>query len=80
MFYRSLEGKNIQSCEEDEGLTCENSEESLKTLLESFVIFLPKIIWFWLAGTEEAAVINKIPELLKLKFVLLGYLMLVNCS
>ena len=39
MFYRNLEDKNIESSAEDGGLICENSEESLKTLLESFVIF-----------------------------------------
>jgi hypothetical protein len=26
---------------------------------------LIKILWFWLAGAEESAVINKIPKLLK---------------
>ena len=37
-----------------------------------------KILWFWLAGAEESAVINKIPKLLKQKFALLGLLMLVS--
>jgi hypothetical protein len=39
-----------------------------------------KILWFWLAGAEESAVINKIPEPLKQMFVLLGLLMLVSWS
>jgi hypothetical protein len=41
-------------------------------------VLIVKILWFWLAGAEESAVINKIPELLKQIFVLLGLLMLVS--
>ena len=33
---------------------------------------LIKILWFWLAGAEESAVINKIPELLKQKLGITG--------
>ena len=31
-----------------------------------------KILWFWLAGDEESAVINKIPELLKQNLCITG--------
>jgi hypothetical protein len=31
-----------------------------------------KILWFWLAGAEESAMINKIPELLKQKLCISG--------
>ena len=33
-----------------------------------------KILWFWLVGAEESAVINKIPELLSENFALQGLL------
>jgi hypothetical protein len=31
-----------------------------------------KILWVWLAGAEESAVINKISELLKWNFCITG--------
>jgi hypothetical protein len=31
-----------------------------------------KILWFWLAGAEKSAVINKIPELLKWRLCITG--------
>ena len=43
-------------------------------------VLIVKILWFWLAGAEELAVITKIPELLKGKLALLGLLMLVSWS
>ena len=39
--------------------------EKLKTLFRAIAILNVKILWFWLAGAEESAVVNKIPELLK---------------
>jgi hypothetical protein len=79
MLYRSLED-NIENNAEDGGLVCEISEGKLKTLLRAIVTLIVKILWFWLAGAEESAVINKIPELLKQNFALLGLLMLVSWS
>jgi hypothetical protein len=53
------------------------SEGKLKTLFRAIASLIVKILWFWLAGAEESAVINNIPELLKQNFALLGLLMLV---
>ena len=64
MLCRSLED-NVENSAEDGGLACEISEERLKTLFRAVAILIVKILWFWLAGAEESAVINKIPELLK---------------
>jgi hypothetical protein len=64
MLCRSSED-NVENSAEDGGLACEISEGKLKTLFRAIAIFLGKILWFWLAGAEESAVINKIPELLK---------------
>ena len=64
MLCRSL-GDNVGNGAEDGGLACEISEGSLKTLIRAVAILIVKILWFWLAGAEESAVINKIPELLK---------------
>jgi hypothetical protein len=64
MLCRSLED-NVENSEEDGGLACELSEGKLKTLFRAIVTLVVKILWFWLAGAEESAVINKIPELLK---------------
>ena len=35
-------------------------------------MLIVKILWFWLAGAEESAVINKIPELLKQNLCIIG--------
>ena len=64
MLYRSLED-NVEISAEDGGLACEISEGKLKTLFRAIAALIVKILWFWLAGAEESAVINKIPELLK---------------
>jgi hypothetical protein len=64
MMYRSLED-NVENSAEDGGLACEISEEKLKPLFRAIVTLIVKILWFWLAGAEESAVINKIPELVK---------------
>ena len=74
---KSLED-NVENSAEDGGLACEILERRLKTLIREVAILLVKILWFWLAGAEESAVINKIPKLLKQKFALLGLLMLVS--
>jgi hypothetical protein len=63
MLCRSLED-NVENSAEDGGLACEISERRLKTLFRAIVTLIVKILWFWLAGAEELAVINKIPELL----------------
>ena len=34
-------------------------------LFRAIASLIVKILWFWLAGAEESAVINKIAELLK---------------
>jgi len=36
-----------------------------KTLIRAIAVLIVRILWFWLAGTEESAVIKKIPKLLK---------------
>jgi hypothetical protein len=64
MLYRSLED-NVENSAEDGGLACEISEGRLKTLFRAIAIFIVKVLWFWLVGAEESAVINKILELLK---------------
>ena len=40
-------------------------QRRLKTLFRAIAVLIVKILWFWLAGAEESAVINKIPELLE---------------
>jgi hypothetical protein len=78
MLCRSLED-NVENSAEDGGLACEISEgRRLKTLIRAIAILTVKILWFWLAGADESAVINKIPE--KQTFALLGLLMLVSWS
>jgi hypothetical protein len=56
---------NVENSAENGGLTCEISEGRLRTLFRAIAIFIVKILWFWLAGAEESAVINKITELLE---------------
>jgi hypothetical protein len=77
MLCRSLED-NVENSAEDGGLACEISEGKSKTYQDHILIV--KVLWFWLAGAEESAVINKIPELLKQTFVLLRLLKLVSWS
>jgi hypothetical protein len=55
----------LDNSAEDEGLACEISEGKLNTIFRAIVTLIVKILWFWLTGAEESAVINKIPELLK---------------
>jgi hypothetical protein len=64
MLYRSLED-NVKDSAEDGSLAYEISERILKILIRAIAILIMKILWFWLDGVEETAVINKIPELLK---------------
>jgi len=64
MFCRNLED-NVENSAEDGGLACEISEGRLKTLFRAITVLIVKILWFWSAGAEESAVVNKIPELLK---------------
>jgi hypothetical protein len=71
MLYKSLED-NLENSKEDEGLDCEISERKLKTLFRAIAILNGNILWFWLAGAEESAVVNKIPELLKQNFCTTG--------
>ena len=71
MFCRSLED-NVENSAEDGGLACEISEGKLKTLFRAIAILIVDILYFWLAGVEESAVINKIPELLRRNFCITG--------
>ena len=64
MLCRSLED-NVECSAEDGVLACEISEGELKTLIRVIATLIVKIQWIWLAGSEESAVINKIPVLLK---------------
>jgi hypothetical protein len=58
---------NVENSVEDGGLVCEISEGRLKALFRAIPVLIVKILWFWLVGAEESAVINKIAELLKQK-------------
>jgi hypothetical protein len=71
MLCRSLED-NVENSAEDGGLACEIPEGRLKILFRAVAILIVKIPWFWLAGAEESAVINKIPELLKQNVCITG--------
>ena len=71
MLWRSLED-NVENSAEDGALACEISEGKLKTLFRAIAILIGKIMWFWLAGAEESAVISKIPELLKWNLCITG--------
>jgi hypothetical protein len=73
-----LEG-NVENNTNNGELACEISEGRLKTLIRTLADLIVKILWF-LAGAEESAVINKIPELLKQKLCIAGTLMLVSWS
>ena len=64
MFFRNL-GDNVENSANDGGLAYKISEGRLKTLIRDVAILILKILWLWLAGAEESAVINKIPEILK---------------
>ena len=55
---RSLEDI-VENSAEDGGLSCEISEGKLKTLFRAIALLIGKILWLWLAGAEESAVINK---------------------
>ena len=57
-MHRSLED-NVENSAEDGILACEISEGTLKSLFRAIAILIVKILWFWLAGAEESAVINK---------------------
>jgi hypothetical protein len=71
MLCRSLEDI-VENSAEYECLACENSEWRLKTLIRAIAILIVKILWFWLAGTEESAVVNNIPELVKQTLCITG--------
>jgi uncharacterized membrane protein len=79
MLCRSFED-NVETIAEDGVLTCEISDVRLKTLIRAIVILIVKILWCWLDGSEESAVINKIPEVLNRNFALFGLLMLLSWS
>jgi hypothetical protein len=63
---------NVENSAKDGSLACEISEGRLKTLFRAIAILIMKILWSWLAGAKESAVINKIPELLKQKLCITG--------
>jgi hypothetical protein len=44
----------------------------LKTPNRAIAVLIVKILWFLLAGAEESAVINKIPELIKQNLCITG--------
>jgi hypothetical protein len=71
MLCRTLED-NVENSAKDGGLAYEISEGRLKILIRAVAILIVKILWFWLAGAEELAVIDKIPELLKQNFCITG--------
>ena len=52
MFYRSLEN-NVENSAEDGGLACETSDRTVKNLIRTVAMLIVKILWFWLAETEE---------------------------
>jgi hypothetical protein len=71
MLCRSLEDNVEEQCRKWR-LACEISEARLKTLFRAIAILIMKILWLWLSGDEESAVINKIPELLKQNLCITG--------
>jgi hypothetical protein len=71
MLCRNLED-NVENSAEDGGLACEISEGKLKTFSGPLLFWNLIILWFWLSGAEESAVINKIPELLKQNLCITG--------
>ena len=71
MLCRNLED-NVENSAEDGGLACEISEGKIKDFSGLLLFGSLIILWFWLAGAEESAVINKIPELLKQKLCITG--------
>ena len=62
---------NVENSAENGGLACEILEGKLKDSFQDHCYFV-KILWFRLAGAEESAVINKIPELLKSNLCITG--------
>jgi cell division protein FtsL len=46
--------------------------EKILFFIRAVAILIVKILWFWLAGAEESAVINNIPELLKQNLCITG--------
>jgi hypothetical protein len=62
----------LRTVENDGGLACEISEGRLKSLIRAVAVLIVKSLWFWLAGAEESAVINKIPELLERNLCITG--------
>ena len=44
---------NVENSAEDRALACEISEEKLKTFFRAIASLIVKILWFWLAGTED---------------------------
>ena len=66
MFYSSVEDNVENSANnEDGGLACDFSEGKLKILIRLIAVLIVKVLWFWLAGAKESAVINKVLELQK---------------
>jgi hypothetical protein len=53
---------NVENCANDGGLACEMSKGRLKIVIRAFAVFIVKILWFQLVGTEESVVIKKTPE------------------
>lgn len=71
MFCISLKD-DVETSANDGGLACEISEGRLKTLIRAVAVLIVQILWFWLAGAEKSAVINKIAGLLRQKFCIPG--------
>jgi hypothetical protein len=51
---------------------CHQCPAILKNLTRAVATLIVKILWFWLAGAEGSAVVNKIPGLLKRNLCITG--------
>jgi hypothetical protein len=63
---------NVENSANYGDLACNISKGRLKTLIRAIAVLIVMILWFWLAGAEESAVVNKIPELLKQNLCITG--------
>ena len=71
MLYRSLED-NVENSAEKWRPGLWNFRGKIKEFFRAIASLIVKILWFWLAGAEESAVIDKIPELLKWNVCITG--------
>jgi hypothetical protein len=62
----------LRTVQEMEAWLVKFQREDERLFSGPLLFWIVKIPWFWLAGAEESAVINKIPKLLKQKLCITG--------